>query len=95
MITDGLLWLVGRFLMVFVVWADGLFPSDWDMTAFAGSTSGGLDWILSGAGMFSNWIPVQMIITFAGLLISARIIGFMVHMGRLALSLISGGGGAT
>lgn len=94
MITDGILWLVGRFLMVFVVWADGLLPSDWDLTAFATDTSGGLQWILTGAGMFSNWIPVQMMITMAGLLISARIIGFMIHMGRIALSLISGGGGS-
>lgn len=95
MIVDGLLFFVGRIFIGFLEFVDGLIPRDWDLTGFANSTAGGMDWILTSAGQMGTWMPVNLLLTMIGLLLSAKVIGFTIHLIRIALSLLSGGGGAT
>lgn len=95
MIVDGLLFFVGRIFIGFIAFVDGLIPRSWDLTGFAEGTSSGLTWLLNTTGQFGVWFPVNMTLTMAGLLLSAKVIGFTIHIIRICLSLITGGGGST
>lgn len=88
MITQKILEL-GVFLLELVVGAIPLpQPPDWLV-----SPSGAVATVFQGAAALGVWFPTTLVLTVLGGVIAARITGLAVRVGRMVLSLVTGGGG--
>lgn len=95
MVTDGLLWVVGRLLVGMLDTIDGFLPPDLDLTSWVSASEGPMSTMIAQAAALTFWVPLPFIFSMLGLLISAKVIAVFVYIVRVGLSLISGGGGAT
>jgi len=101
MITDAII-NAGSRLFAFVV---GLFPStqppSWLNVGGGGSSSGfgtqslgGLVSIVQNFGLVSHWFPVGLLGPAVAIILTCMGAGFAVRVGRMVLSVFTGGGGS-
>lgn len=99
MITDALIEAASSLFAAVV----GLFPSveppSWLSLSGGGSgmgaqSIGGLVAIVQNFGLVSHWFPVGLLGPAVGVVLASMLAGFGVRIGRMVLSVFTGGGGS-
>lgn len=89
MITDAII-QAGSYLFAFVV---GLFPSA-EPPAWLTVAGTGLGGIVARFGEVSHWFPVGLLGPAVAVILASMTAGFGVRVGRMVLSVFTGGGGS-
>lgn len=89
MITEAIIWVFSRLVAFLVSLIPSWTPPDWFTTATAWLSSG-----LSSVAGYANWMPLEAIGVGVGFLMACSAIALAVRLGRMLLSVSTGGGGS-
>lgn len=95
MVTDGILWLLNRFVIGFTATIDGFYsevpaPPNW-----LDDVASVLALLFRGASEMGAWVPVQFAVGVISTVMLVKLIAVVVHVARIVASFATLGGGAT
>ena len=80
------------FLTSIAVYTIGLFPT-WSLPSWWSNAVTGWTTIVSGVSDLAHWIPLEAVYQVGSAIILVSIFSYSVRLIRIAVSLVSGGGG--